>query len=164
MKKLLLILTLVLVLLVGSVIAARAASPTRIAGSMNYPYYDGWAWATMNVAVDPDTGEASGFIHYKSYPTEKIEEWYGWTGEPVCGSFVEYEGMPAAVLVIKIVEAPDMESGTFLKILVADGGQNASEDLIGLIIFPPQESDPGCGFVEPYYEWFGVNGNITIHQ
>lgn len=168
MKKLFLVLTLV-ILLIGSVVVAKAANQTRITGGMNYPYADGgWAWAEMNITIDPLTGEANGFGDYRSYSVDKPKDWGGWYGNAICGAVGEYEGMPAAVVVLQLEETTDFTVGQYIKFLIADGGQPATEDFVGLIVFPPADIQPNCDFEMPLpyegFTWYGVGGNITIHQ
>lgn len=167
LKRVLLVTALVAILLVGSVIVADAAKMRRITGAMNYEYdYAGWAWVELNVTFDPATGEANGFTHYKSYTIEKPKDWGGWDGEAVCAALTEFNGAPAVIMVVEIVavrgEDP-LAVGQFVKFITSDGGPHASNDQVGLMIFPPVEDEPDCSYIEPFYSWYGVNGNVTIH-
>lgn len=168
LRRVLLVTVLVVILLIGSVAAVNAAKMRRVVGGMNYDYdAAGWAWFELNVTYDPVTEEVNGFTHYKSYTTEKPKDWGGWRGEPVCANFTEYEGNPAVIMVVRIVEAlgdNTVTPGWFVKFLTADGGPHASNDYAGLMIFPPIEEEPDCSFDDPiFWDWYGVNGNITIH-
>ena len=167
LRRVLLVTVLVVILLIGSVAAVNAAKMRRVTGAMNYNYdAAGWAWFELNVAFDPATQEASGWTHYKSYTTEKPKDWGGWRSEPVCAALTEYEGDPAVIMVVEIVEVIDDSSltvGEYVKFLVSDGGPHASNDLAGLMIFPPVADEPDCSFQDIFWSWYGVNGNVTIH-
>ena len=162
-KRLILMVALVAILVLGTVFVAYAGSAGRITGAMKAEYFTGWNWFQINVDVSP-SGEASGFAKYRSW-TEAPNEWDYWRAEPICVSFGEFEGMPAATIVSKFTEASDdLIVGQYSKGIFVDGGSNAKNDLIGLVVWPPVDDEPDCAFEEPFYAWPGVGGNITIHN
>lgn len=175
MRKLILALVLVATLLVVTVLAASAAKMVRVTGGVNYPYRDGpedeigWAYYAGNITIDSVTGDAEGFTHYKSYSVEKPKDWGGWNGEAVCGAVGDIDGVPTVVYVVRVVEASDPSwVGKYAKVSITDGGQNAAEDMVGLVVWDlvngPVEIMPSCDFELPFYAWPGVNGNLTIHD
>ncbi|MEJ2759745.1 MAG: hypothetical protein P8046_14800, partial [Anaerolineales bacterium] len=114
----------------------------------------------------PVTGITDGFINYRSYSEEKPKNLGGWKGTPICGEYSTYNGFPAVVLVVQLDEADVWTAGDYVKFMMVDGGQNATEDLLGLIVFPPIPEPPNCDFELPPdipgFSWYGVNGNLTI--
>ena len=161
-KRLILMVLLVAVLVLGTVFAAYARSGGRITGAMKAEYGPGWNWLQINVdASNPD--DPSGFIKYKSWEEAPNESGY-WRAKPVCVRFGLYEGMPAASIVSQFTESSDGWVGLYGKGLFVDGGTNAKNDLIGLIVFPAEVDQPNCAFEDPFYAWSGVGGNLTIHN
>ena len=164
-KRLILIVLLVAVLVLGTVFAAYARSGGRITGAMKAEYFTGWNWLQINVdASDPEF--PSGFIKYRSW-TLAPNEWGYWRAEPVCVSFGEYEGKPAAS-VVAIVTEEDSEStevGQYATALFVDGGPNAKNDLIGVVTWFQDDVIDDCAFNDNWFmSWSGVGGNITIHN
>jgi len=169
MKKVILVAILVAMLLAGIVLVASAKGLIKVTGSMNYPYGDGWGWAQMNIKLDPATGEAVGFGQYRSYSNpDNPKEFGGWRGKAVCGEYGEYNGDPAVVAVLQLEETTNFVVGQYIKFVMTDGGPDASDDMVGLIAFPPVDEHPGCDFEDPmpfeWAVWYGVNGNVMIHD
>jgi len=173
LRKWMLVFVLVVILLVGSVAAANASARLRVTGGINYPYppdtQSGWAWAEMSITID-SAGNAEGMMRYKSYTVDKPKDWGGWVGEPICGAFGEYMGLPTVSIVFRVEDTVDAPSwiGKYAKASISDGGQNAQNDLLGLVVWDlengPVEEMPSCDFEEPFFAWPGVNGNFTIHM
>ncbi len=172
LRKWVVIFIVVAILLVGTVMAANAAAKLRVTGGINYPYppdtQAGWAWAEMNVAIDAD-GSADGMLRYKSYTVEKPKDWGGWIGEPICGAFGEYLGLPTVSIVFEVIDTVDAPSwvGKYAKASITDGGPKAEDDLVGLVVWGldgPVATMPTCEFEAPFFAWPGVNGNMTIHM
>ena len=170
MKKVILVAILVAVLLAGIVLVANAKGLVKVTGSMNYPYGPGWGWVQLNVKIDPSTHAVEGFIKYRSYDNEGMPpEFGGWYGIPICGDYkITDNGDPAVSLVVQLSESTYWPNDYFVKFVVVDGGQNASQDWVGLVVFPPEPSQPGCDYEEPLdiegFSWYGVNGNVMIHD
>jgi hypothetical protein len=163
-KRLILMVLLVAVLVLGTVFAAYAKSGGRITGAMKAEYGTGWNWLQINVdASNPE--DPSGFIKYKSW-TEAPNEWGYWRAEPICVSFGEYMGSPAASIVSQFTESSEGWVGFYSKGIFVDGGTNAKYDQMGLdfdeFVVP---EPPDCDFATPEdLYWSGVGGNITIHN
>lgn len=177
-RKMFFVLVLAALLLLGTVLVASAANTARLTGSFHYDYEEtGRAWSTLNVSFDPVTYDAEGVIHYRVYGVnENPKEWESWVGEPVCAALGEIDGHPAVSLVVQVVEQNNIdpawvEEYPYMKYTVIDGGQNASEDWFGLVVWDllnnhPVADMPSCEFEEPlpFAIWPGVHGNFTIHD
>jgi hypothetical protein len=161
-KRIIIVISLVAVLVLGTVFVAQAGADRKIQGMMKAEYYGGYNWMVLNVHVSP-SGEVTGdMAHYRSY-RETPNEWNYWRSETLCVTFGEYDGKPAAVSVGRFVESTNWPVGYYSKGIFVDGGPNAKNDLVGLIVWPPVPDPPNCDFEEPFYAWPGVAGNITIH-
>ena len=171
-RKLVLVLVLVVILLMGTVLVASATTNVRLTGGANNSFFGiGWEWIVANVSLDPVTHETKGIVRYrvKSYDLDYSESWIG---EPVCGAMGEFGGVPTMALVIKIVEVKNIDPewvGKFLKITVSDGGQNASKDILGIVVWDffansPVPEQPSCNFEEPLVDYPSLNGNLMIHD
>jgi hypothetical protein len=173
-RKLIVALGLVVLLLVGSVLVASAADKIKLTGSANNTYFGlGWEWIDANVTVDPMTGDADGKLRYRVYEyADDPKVFYRWTGEPVCGALGDIDGVPTLALVIQIQEVrniPEEWVGRYAKITVTDGGENASQDLFGIVVWDfennmPVSEQPTCKFAEPFIAYSSQNGNLTIHD
>ena len=173
-RKLFLVLVLVVILLIGTVLVASATNKIRLTGGINNTFFGfGWEWMVANVSIDPVTSEAEGMTNYKVYVgDENPKYWESWTGEPVCGALGDIEGIPTIALVIKIEEQKNIDPdwvGKFLKITLSDGGQNASEDMVGIVVWDfvensPVPEKPSCDFEEPVIAYPSQNGNLSIHD
>ena len=162
-KRLLLMVVIIVGLVLGTVFVAYAGSKGKITGSMKAVYGTGYNWFQVNIHVDP-SGEPSGFAKYRSW-TEAPNEWGYWIAEPICVSFVEYGGMPAAILVTRFTEDDeDLLVGQYAKSIIVDSGSNAKNDMLGLVVWPPVNDELDCSYQEPFWLWSGVGGNITIHN
>lgn len=162
-KRLMFLVSLVVILVLGTAVIANAGSASKITGSMKAEYGTGFNWLQINIHVSPE-GNASGFAKYKSWTETPNEQGY-WRGEPICVSFGEYEGMPAATAVqVFTADSDGVDVGKYAKGFFADGGPNARNDLIGLVVWPAVDIPPDCEFEEPFYAWSGLGGNITIHH
>ena len=170
-KKILLVILLLLVFLVASYVSVGAKTGTRVTGAMNYPdpWSSGWGWGELNIIIDPDgnlDANAAGFAKFRSYTVDDPKDWGGWYGSAVCGDLGEYDGNPAVVVVVEIEETTGANVfgvGQFMKFIIVDGGQNASEDMIGMITAPLVDDQPNCEFELPWFIWNAVGGNVTIH-
>ena len=173
-RKLFLVLVLVVVLLLGTVLTASADDKIRVTGGVNNTFFGvGWEWMNVNFSLDPITYDASGTVRYMVYEDEHGKELkFSWRGEIVCAALGEFNGVPTVSLVIRIVEQRNIDPGwvgKYAKTTISDGGQNASEDMVGIVVwdFPnnsPVDYQPSCGFDEPRIWYFSQNGNFTIHH
>ena len=169
-KKILLVILLLLVFLVASYASVGAKTGTRVTGSMNYPMgSSGWGWGQLNFIIDP-SGSASGFAKFSGYATvDQHPKDFRWYGSAVCGDVdndYEGSGFPAVVVVIQLEEATEatpFAEGDYLKFLIVDGGQNASKDILGIILPFPSLSMPSCSFESSVGDTMGVGGNVKIH-
>ena len=173
-RKLFLILIIVVILLVGTVLVASAAkNRIRVTGGFNNTFFGmGWEWINVNILLDPDTFEAEGNAKYSVYEDAYGRNLkFGWRGEVVCASMGELDGMPTVAVVIEIVETKMDPSwvGKFAKTTMTDGGQNASEDWLGIAVWDfvnntPVDYQPTCEFTAPLVMYPSQNGNLTIHD
>ena len=173
-RKLFPVLVLVVVLLLGTVLTASADNKIRVTGGANNTLFGfGWEWINVNFSLDPMTYDASGTIRYMAYEDEYGKEIkLSWDGEVICAALGEFNGLPTVAIVTKIVDErniyPDWV-GKYMKTTVSDGGQNASEDMVGITVWDfennsPVDYQPSCGFEEPLIWYFSQNGNFTIHD
>ena len=137
-RKLILVFCLVVVLLLVTVITASAADKIRLTGGFNNTYFGlGWERIDVNVALDPVTFDADGKVRYSVYEyADDPRINYSWAAEPICGSLGEFQGAPTIALVIRIDEVkniPELWVGRYAKITMTDGGENASNDLLGIV-------------------------------
>ena len=172
-KKILLVVLLLLIFLVASYASVGAKTGTRVTGSMNYP--DPFSleldpprgWGQINFIIDSEgnpEGNATGFAKFTGYTTvDKQPKDFSWYGSAVCGEIVDYGRNPAVVVVVQIKEATHLPLNQYLKFIIVDGGQNASEDMLGLIGAFPSLNKPSCSFEGPWMSWYAVGGNVTIH-
>ena len=89
----------------------------------------------------------------------------------VCASMGELDGLPTVAFVIEIVETKMDPSwvGKFAKVTMTDGGQNASQDWLGIVEWDfgtnsPVAKQPLCDFAPPIVMYPSQNGNLTIHD
>lgn len=167
-KQILIAVGLIAILLAATTLVASAKPAFgRITGGINYPYdLAGWAWAEINITFDPVSGDADGFLHYKSYTVEKPKDWGGWIGEAICADLGEFNGLPAVSLVVQVVDG-GWTTGYYAKFIIADGGLKG-DDWVGLSVWDlengPVPDHPGCEYQDPFYPWPSVNGNLTVHM
>jgi len=173
-RKLFLVLILVVILLLGSVLVVSAAKHTiRVTGGFNNTFFGmGWEWINVNILLDPDTFEAEGKVNYSVYEDAYGRNLkFGWRGEVICASAGKLDSMPTVAVVVEIVEQKMDPSwvGKFAKVTLTDGGQNASEDWLGIAVWDfdnntPVTEQPSCGFAAPLVSYPSQNGNLTIHK
>lgn len=174
-QKLFLVLVLVVILLLGTVVAASAANKIIVTGAVNNTYFGmGWEWSYGPTFIDPVTHVADGKSTYRVYMYDENNQkyWMSWVGEAVCGELGEFNGMPTVAVVTKIVAQKNIDPswiGKYLKTTISDGGQNASEDMIGIVVWDfennyPVDYQPSCDFEEPLVWYYSQNGNFTIHD
>ena len=179
-RKSILVLVLVVILLLGSVLVSSAENKIMLTGGANNSFFGlGWEWMGYNVTLDPSaplTDNADGKVRYKVYEYDENNQkpWGSWGGEPVCGALGEFNGAPTIALVIKVTEVKNIDPywiGKYMKVTVSDGGQNASEDTIGILVFDydtmsPVDYIPSCEYEVPGpYSWYpSQKGNLTIHD
>ena len=173
-QKLFLATILVLILLLGTALVASAADNIRVTGGVNNSLFGvGWEWIRVNLTIDPVTHEAIGETIYMFYEDEYGKEVkFSWRGEAVCAAMGEFEGLPTVAVVTKVVEQRGIDPswvGKYVKTTISDGGQNASEDIIGIVEFDydngsPVTDQPSCEFEEPFIWYPSQNGNLTIHD
>lgn len=170
MKKMILVLVLVLVLLLGTILVANAKGLIKVTGGMHYPYGAGRGQVELNIRIDPATYEMTGFVKYRSYDNEgNPKEFGGWNGLPICGDYkLTEDGKPAVSIVLQLKDSTYWPNDYYVKFNVIDGGQNSQQDLAGLVVFPPVDNQPSCEFEDaldiPGFTWFGVGGNVMIHD
>ena len=112
-------------------------------------------------------GEASGLLHLREYWGE--EGWRRWTGQAICMDFGEgFDGEPAVAFVVQIekISGPGPgEVGQYAKAWGSDGGTPAwAGDQAGLIVWPPVDDQPECGYELPWAYWPLGAGNLQIHN
>ena len=173
-RKIFLVLVLVVILLVGSVLVASAAkNKIRVTGGFNNTFFGmGWEWINVNFELDPDTQKAEGKVKYSVYEDAYGRNLkFGWRGELICASMGDLDGVPTVAFVVEIVEQKMDPSwvGKFAKVTVTDGGQNASEDWLGIVEWDflantPVSYQPTCDFAAPLVMYPSQNGNMTIHE
>lgn len=180
-RKLFLMLVLVAMLLLGTVLVANAADKIRLTGGINNSFFGmGWEWMDLNVTLDPAapaTDNTDGKVQYRvyAYADGNQKYWESWVGEPVCGALGELNGAPTIALVVKITEVKNIDPtnwvGRYMKVTLSDGGQNATEDIIGIVVFDyvnmsPVIDQPSCEFEvpEPWFSYPSQNGNLMIHD
>lgn len=179
-RNLFLAIVLTAILLLGTVLVASAADKILLTGGINNTYFGfGWEWMNFNVSIDPaapPTDNTDGKVHYRVYIDDgSPKEWENWIGEPICGAFGYLNDVPTIALVVKILEVKNIDpawEGKYLKVTLSDGGQNASEDMVGIVEFDlinaqPVPDQPSCDFVEPediLVQYPSQNGNLTIHE
>jgi len=173
-RKLFLVLVVVAILLLGSVLVVSAAQSTiRVNGGFNNTFFGmGWEWINVNILLNPDTFEAEGNVKYSVYEDAYGRNLkFGWRGEVVCASAGDLGGMPTVAVVVEIVEQKMDPSwvGKFAKVTMTDGGQNASEDWLGIAVWDfvantPVDYQPTCEFTAPLVKYSSQNGNLTIHD
>ena len=175
-RKLFLVLILVVILLLGSVLVVSAAnSKIRVTGGFNNTFFGiGWEWINVNILLDSETFAAKGNLKYSVFEDEHGRNVkFSWRGEPVCAAAGELDGLPTVAVVIKIVEQKNMDPtwvGKFAIITFSDGGQNASQDMLGIAGWdflnnsPLDHQPESCDFVAPWVIYPSQNGNLTIHD
>ena len=173
-RKIFLVLVMVAILLLGSVLVVSAAkNKIRVTGGFNNTFFGmGWEWINVNMLLDPDTFEAEGKVKYSVYEDAYGRNLkFGWRGEVVCASAGELDGIPTVAFVVEIVEQKMDPSwvGKFAKVTVTDGGENASEDWLGIAVWDfvantPVDDQPECEFAAPVVMYPSRNGNLTIHD
>jgi hypothetical protein len=174
-RKLFLVLGLVVILLAGTVLVANAADKIKVTGGSNNTFfYQGWEWIDVNVTIDPETDAAEGKLRYRVYEyADDPKIFYSWEADPICGTLTEVDGVPTISLVFEITEVKNMPAdwiGKYAKISISDGGQNASEDMLGIVVWdfytnqPVSEMPTSCEYEVPVVEYPSQNGNLTIHQ
>jgi len=173
-QKLFLVLIMVVIFLLGTVLAASAANKIRLTGGANNTYFGlGWEWIDLNISLDPDTGDAEGKARYRVYEyADDPKVFYSWVAEPICGAMGVYDGVPTMAFVIKIVEQKNIDPawvGKYAKMSISDGGQNASQDILGIVVWDlinntPVSEQPSCDFAVPLIAYPSQNGNLTIHD
>jgi hypothetical protein len=176
-RKLFLILGLVVILLLGTVLVANAANKIIVTGAVNNSYFGmGWEWSYGPTFIDPVTQEAVGKSTYRVYLYDESNKkyWMSWVGESVCGALGEFDGKPTVAVVTQIVSQKNIDPswvGKYLKTTISDGGENASQDIIGVVVWDLEENGPvdympSCDFEKPMEDfwYYSQNGNFTIHD
>jgi hypothetical protein len=161
-KKLIFVMSLAAILLIASVLVVNAAEIRGVSGSVSYPYGDGVARFELS-AHQSATGDVSGMFRYKSI-TSTSNGWFRQDATVICLAFDEYEGSPAVTIVAQldhVDEGGDGAPGQYLKFWVVDTGP--SNDLAGLVIWPPVDDQPDCDYELPFYLWPAEHGNLVIH-
>jgi hypothetical protein len=160
-----LLVLIISLLMLGGTASAGADAARKVTGGFQWWFPGFHAWAEVNVhEVAP--GEAKGSINIKEYDEEL--GWRRWKGHPVCVAFGETEaGEPAASFVVQIDRirgwGPGMP-GQFAKLWGKDSGSPAPKDEVGLIVWPPVDDQPDCGYEFPWAQWPSQAGNLVIHH
>ena len=160
------ILTVILFVLVVTMTAM--ASPARsVAGGGHWAFSSSDAWVNINIKeIAP--GQASGWSQIRENDHEV--GWRRWTGDAVCIDFGSGpEGEPAVSYVLQISHISGQgfpgQVGQYVKLWLSDGGTPAAAgDLAGLNVWPPQDSQPECGYEPPFFSFPITGGNIVIHH
>ena len=165
-KKMPILLVLMMSVLTLGAATAGADAARAVTGGIQWSFLGSSAWFEMDIhEVAP--GEAKGPVNLKEY-VEGLG-WRRWKGHPICVAFGEgFAGEPAASFVVQIDSISGWgpgEVGQYMKLWVSDGGTPATEgDLAGVIVFPPRDHQPNCGFRRPKGFWPLDGGDLTIHD
>jgi hypothetical protein len=166
-KRIAILLVLVMsLLMLGGAAPAGAEAARKVTGSFQWWFPGFHAWGEVNVhEVAP--GEAKGQMQLKEYDEEL--GWRRWKAHAICVAFGEgFDGAPAASFVIQIDRISGWgpgEVGQYMKLWGSDGGMPATEgDLAGVVVFPPTDKQPGCGYKRPKAYWPLAGGDLVIHD
>jgi len=164
-KRIAILMVLMAVVVLGGTPSAKADAARKVTGSVQWGS-PGWrAWLEANIhEVAP--GEAKGNISLKEYDEEL--GWRRWKGHPICVAFGEgVNGEPVASFVLQIDRIRGWgpgEAGQYAKLWLSDGGSPATKDAAGLVVWPPVDAQPDCGYEEPWAAWPLDGGNLVIHD
>jgi hypothetical protein len=169
MKKripILLALTISVLMLAGPA-SVGAGAARKVTGSFQWWFPGFHGWSEINIhEVAPE--EAEGEMSVKEYREEL--GWRRWKGHAICIAFGETKaGQPTASWVVQIDRISGWgpgPAGQYAKFWASDGGSPATKDKVGLIVWPPVDKQPDCGYraAPPPAQWPPQAGELAIHH
>lgn len=154
-------------LMVGMSATSGAKPAPAVTGTAHWSFPSSRAWAEVNVH-ERAPSQAEGLVNFKEY--DEALGWRRWRARAICVAFGEgFAGEPAATFVVQLESLtgwtfPGEKVGQYLKLWTSDGGTPATAgDQAGLIVFPPVDDQPACGYQLPSTYWPLDDGNLMIH-
>ena len=167
-KRICIVSVLIAVLLLASSVPAWADSPGKVTGGIHFTAaaFGMEGWMRVNVHATGLGDLATGWVRWQEY--KESDGWRRLVAHPICVTFGESEGAPAAVFVVQIDSKSgwgDGEAGQYIPFWVRDGGTpGRNGDDFATLSWPPQATVPDCGYREPGFLFATIDeGNLMIH-
>jgi len=167
-KRIWIVSVLMALLLLASSAPAWADSPGMVTGGFHFTAaaFGMEGWMRFDVHATGPGDLATGWLRWQEY--NQTDGWRRVVAHPICVTFGESEGAPAALIVVQIDSRSgwgDGVAGQYVPMWVRDGGTPGwNGDKFTTASWPPQDTAPDCGYFEPGFFFATIDeGDVMIH-